>query len=53
MATFQGNIHSRNGYSSGKVEVNQVRTQAQARQVLEARYPGAYITAIRQISVRD
>lgn len=53
MATFTGNLHNRNGYSSGKVEVNHVRTQAQARQVLEARYPGAYITAIRQTSNRD
>ena len=53
MATFTGNIHSRNGYSSGQVTVNHVRTQAAAKQALEARYPGAFITAIRQTSSKD
>jgi len=53
MATFTGNIHNRNGYSSGQVTVSHVRTQAAAKQALEARYPGAFITAVRQTSSKD
>jgi len=53
MATFTGNLHNRNGYSSGQVTVNHVRTQAAAKQALEARYPGAFITGVRLTSSRD
>lgn len=53
MATFTGNLHNRNGYSSATVTINNVRTQAAAKKALEARYPGAYITSIRQTSIRD
>jgi hypothetical protein len=53
MATFTGNIQCRNGYSSGQVTVNLVHTQAAAKKALEARYPGAFITSVRQTSIRD
>ena len=53
MAIFRGNLHNGNGYKSGSVEVNMVITQAAATRALEARYPGATITALRFISNKD
>jgi len=53
MATFAGNIHGGNGYKSQTIQVSGIITQAAARRVMEARYPGAKISAIRQISIKD
>ena len=53
MATFAGQIHSGNGYVSHTVKVSGVLTQAAARRLMEARNPGAKISAIRQVSSKD
>ena len=53
MATFAGNIHTGNGYKGQTVEVSGVLSQSAARRVLEARYPGAKISAVRIISNKD
>ena len=53
MATFAGNVHNGNGYKSHTTQVSGVITQAAARKVMEARLPGAKISAIRQISSKD
>ena len=53
MATFQGQIHSRNGYTSQKVTVSGVITQSAAKNAMEARNPGAFITSVRLISNKD
>lgn len=52
MATFKANIHNGNGYTSQTVEVDGVLSQSAARRVLEARYPGAKISAVRITSSR-
>lgn len=53
MATFRGNLHNGNGYKSGSVEVNMVISHSAAKRALEARYPGATISAIRMVSNKD
>ena len=53
MATFAGNIHNGNGYKHHTITVSGILTQAAARRVMEARYPGAKISAIRQVSSKD
>ena len=53
MSTYQGQIHSRNGYTSQKVTVSGVVTQSAAKNAMEARNPGAFITSVRLISNKD
>jgi len=53
MATFTGNIQTGNGYKFQTVEVCGITSYSTAVQVLEARYPGAKITAVRMTSNRD
>ena len=53
MATFRGRIHTGNGYISQDVEVSGVISQSAAKKVMEARYPGAKISAVRIVSSRD
>ncbi len=50
MATFAGNIHNGNGYKSQTVRVEGVITQSAARRVIEARYPGAKVSAVRIVA---
>ncbi len=53
MSTYQGQIHSRNGWRSQKVTVSGVVTQSAAKNAMEARHPGAYITSVHIISNKD
>ena len=53
MSTFQGQIHARDGWKSQKVTVSGVVTQSAAKNAMEARHPGAYITSVRLISNKD
>ena len=53
MATFKGHIHGGNGYTSHDIQVSGVVTQAAAKALIEARNPGAKITAIRMVSNKD
>jgi hypothetical protein len=53
MATFKAQIANRNGYSSADVTVEGVINQDAAKRVLEARYPGAFIRAVRMTSTKN
>ena len=53
MATYKGHINGGNGYTSHDIEVSGVVTQAAAKALMEARNPGARITAVRMISNKD
>ena len=53
MATYKGHINGGNGYTSHDIEVSGVVTQAAAKALMEARNPGAKITAVRMISNKD
>ena len=53
MATYKGQIHGGNGYTSHEIEVSGVVTQAAAKKLMEARNPGAKITAVRLVSNKD
>ena len=53
MATYQGHIQGGNGYKSQDVQISGVINQGAARNVFEARYPGARIVSVRIISNDD
>ena len=53
MATYKAHINAGNGYKSQDIQVLGVINQGAARNVFEARYPGANITAVRIVSNRD
>jgi len=46
MANYRVTIGAGNGYSAQKVEISGVTTQAAAKKVAEAQYPGARIVGV-------
>lgn len=51
--TWQGRIHSVNGYSEMYVECEGVNTERAARRILQDRYPGAKISGIKCLGYPD
>ena len=51
--TWQGRIHSVNGYTEMYVECEGVNTERAARRVLQDRYPGAKISGIKCLGYPD